>query len=151
MRPRLKNPNNTPLSVVLIANGFLLVGGIVLAISILILLLGLFLYVNRHESVPGTERLGLLWIALFILGVPGIVVSALTILPSFGLRRMRKWGLWCSYLTVIAWVSGYIGIRGNQLPLTTPFGLFIYFIALIVITVEIYLTRIYWQYFTRAQ
>jgi hypothetical protein len=151
MRPRLKNPSNIPRGATLIANLFLCVGGIIFAISILILLLGLFLYVNRHESVPGTERLGLLWIASIILGVPGIVLSALTILPSFGLRRMRKWGLWCSYLTVIAWVSGYIGIRGNQFPLTTPFGLFIYFIALTVITVESYLTRIYWQYFTRAQ
>jgi Sec-independent protein secretion pathway component TatC len=59
MQPRLKNPSNTPLSVVLIVNAFLFVGGVVLAISVLILLLGWFLYMDRHANVPGTERIGL--------------------------------------------------------------------------------------------
>jgi hypothetical protein len=140
-----------PLSVALIANGFLLIGGIVLVISILVLLLGLILYLNRYENVPGAERFGLLSIALIMFGIPGIVLSVMTILPSFGLRKMRKWGLWCSYFTVTIWAIPYMGIQGSQFPVTSPFGLFSHFVALTIIAVEMYLTRIYWQYFTREK
>jgi Sec-independent protein secretion pathway component TatC len=149
MRPRLKNPNNTPLSVVLIANAFLFVGGVVLAISILILLLGWFLYMDRHANVPGTERIGFLWMLSIMLGVPGIVLSATTIVSSVGLRKMRKWGLWCSYCTMAVLAILYIEFQGNRFPVTSPFGLFIHSTALMSIATEIYLTRIYWQYFTR--
>jgi hypothetical protein len=91
MPPRLKNSNNIPRGVTLIANVFLCLGGMLFAISALILLPGLV--INPYENVSGTERLGLLWIASMVFGVPGIVLSVMTIVSSVGLRKMRKWVL----------------------------------------------------------
>jgi uncharacterized membrane protein (DUF2068 family) len=147
MPPRLKNSNNIPRGVTLIANVFLCLGGMLFAISALILLPGLV--INPYENVSGTERLGLLWIASMVFSVPGIVLSVMTIVSSVGLRKMRKWGLWWSYCAMAVFASFYIPIQGNQFSITTPFDLFSHLIALSIVATEIYLTRIYWQYFMR--
>jgi hypothetical protein len=148
MQPRLKNPNHIPRGVTVIANLLLGVGVVLFAISALILLPGLF--INPYENVPGTERLGLLWIASMVFGVPGIVLSVMTIVSSVGLRKMRKWGLWCSYCTMAVLATLYVVIRGNQFAINTSLDLCGHLMALTIVAIEIYLTRIYWQYFTRA-
>jgi hypothetical protein len=118
------------------------------AISAVTLFVGLLFFFN-YANTPDAERLPLLGIASIILGVPGIVLSVVTIVSSVGLRQMRKWGLWSSYLAMMMWVTLYIGIRGNQISINTPFDLFTHFITLTIVVTEVYLTRIYWQYFTR--
>jgi magnesium-transporting ATPase (P-type) len=149
MQPRLKSPNNTPRGITVIANLFLCVGCFVFAASILILLLGLLLFFN-YANTPDAERLPLFGIASIMLGVPGILLSVMTMVSSVGLRKMRKWGLWCSYCTMAVLTTLYIVIRGNQFAINTPLDLCGHLMALTIVAIEIYLTRIYWQYFTRA-
>jgi hypothetical protein len=150
MQPRLKSAHNTPRGVTVIANLFLCVGCLVFAVSILLLLLGWFLYMDRHANVPGTERIGFLWMLSIMLGVPGILLGVMTIVSSVGLRKMRKWGLWCNYCTMAVWATLYIVIRGNQFAINTPLDLCGHLMALTIVAIEIYLTRIYLRYFTRA-
>jgi uncharacterized membrane protein (DUF2068 family) len=148
MRPRLENYNNVPRGVILISKAFLWIGSITLGVSILILLLG-FVFLLDLEEVNSIERPGLLWILSLMLGVPGILLGLMSTISSFGLRKMQKWGLWCSYLTMMMWVLLYTVFPGIKLSITTPFGLLINLISLTILFVEIYLTRTYYRYFTQ--
>jgi hypothetical protein len=149
MRSEPKCQNNTPRAVIFIANAFLWIGGGILSVSILILLLGLIIFLNEAD-IRSMERPGLLWVLSIMLGVPGVILSATTIVSSVGLRKMRKWGLWCSYCTMAVLATLYVVIRGNQFAINTSLDLCGHLMALTIVAIEIYLTRIYWQYFTRA-
>jgi hypothetical protein len=99
----------------------------------------------NYTNTPDAERLPLLGIASIILGVPGIVLNVITIVSSFGFRKMRKWGLWWSYCTMAVLVSLYIWLQGNQFLIPPPFDSIIHGIALTIVATEVYLTRIDWQ------
>ncbi len=150
MRPGLKTLNNLPRSVIWIANALLIIGCAVFGVSMLILFVGLLLFIN-YANTPNAERLPLLGVASVILGVPGVLLSVMIIVASFGLRKMKKWGLWCSYLVMVIFATFYILINGNQFAITTPFGWMIHGSASLIIVTEVYLTQVYWRYFTRAK
>ena len=149
MRSRLKNQEGVPQGVVLISKALLWVGISTLTVSIIVLLLGFVFLFTTIEEVRNIERPQLLGILSVMMGVPGILLGLMSTISSFGLRKMRRWGLWCSYVTAIMWALFYIGIGGSTFSITTLFGLLINLISLIIISVEVYLTRTYYSYRTR--
>jgi uncharacterized RDD family membrane protein YckC len=106
MQPKYRNKDNVPHYVVLISRMFLGFGIVISCVSALLLLLGYLIFLGQKD-ITAIERPGLLWIVALGVGLPGVMLGTIITVSSFGLRRMRIWGLLCSYIPVTMWIALY--------------------------------------------
>jgi FtsH-binding integral membrane protein len=82
-----------------------LLGGILLSlISMSLFLLGSAMYTSEPPGGPQGILHGWVSIVCMDTGLIGVTLGVFTTLSGLGLRRMKRWGLWCSYLTMTLWV-----------------------------------------------
>jgi uncharacterized membrane protein len=93
-----------PRAISLISAWFLLSGGLSWLGSIASTLLGQWLQTKAMASTDFDASPVGMWLLgklMFIAGIAGILPSTMAIASGFGLRKMKKWGYICSYLTMI--------------------------------------------------
>jgi hypothetical protein len=116
-----ENRYSRPLGVTIISTLFLIGGLLALLISIGLCLSGAYILTHLGELEKDGIGIGLLAGAFVFIGFAGLVLSSLTVLSGFGLRKMRRWGLWCNYYTtalvilINIYIIGVIGLRGGNL------------------------------------
>jgi hypothetical protein len=112
-----ENRYSRPLGVTIISALFLIGGLLALLISICLCLSGAYILTHLGELEGDGIGIGLLAGAFVFIGFAGLVLSSLIVLSGFGLRKMRRWGLWCNYTTtaLVILINIYItGLhRGN--------------------------------------
>jgi hypothetical protein len=112
-----ENRYSRPLGVTIISALFLIGGLLTLLISICLFLSGAYILTHLGELEGDGIGIGLLAGAFVFIGFAGLVLSSLTVLSGFGLRKMKRWGLWCNYSTTFLvillniYIIGVFGLR----------------------------------------
>jgi hypothetical protein len=112
-----ENRYSRPLGVTIISALFLIGGLLTLLISICLFLSGAYILTHLDELEGDGIGIGLLAGAFVFIGLAGLVLSSLTVLSGFGLRKMKRWGLWCNYSTTFLvillniYIIGVFGLR----------------------------------------
>jgi hypothetical protein len=105
------------LGVTIISALFLIGGLLTLLISICLFLSGAYILTHLGELEGDGIGIGLLAGAFVFIGLAGLVLSSLTVLSGFGLRKMKRWGLWCNYYSTFLaillniYIIGVFGLR----------------------------------------
>jgi hypothetical protein len=109
MTQKLQQMRRVPRRIRLVSALFLCSGILVLFVSIGIMLLGVALMSTidegkllRDDEGSFSQMFG--GGVLIIGGLAGIFLGSLTILAGVGLRRMKRWGLWFSYIAIVLWL-----------------------------------------------
>ncbi len=116
-----ENRYSRPLGVTIISTLFLIGGLLTLLISIGLFLSGAYILTHLGELEGDGIGIGLLAGAFVFIGFAGLVLSSLTVLSGFGLRKMKRSGLWCNYSTTFLvillniYIIGVFGLRGGSL------------------------------------
>jgi magnesium-transporting ATPase (P-type) len=99
------NRYSKPLGVTIISTLFLISGLLALLLSLCPFLVGLYGFTHLVEMFPEGGIGPMIAIMVFVgVGLVGIVLSSLVVLSGFGLRKMRRWGLWCSNFTLAVFI-----------------------------------------------
>jgi hypothetical protein len=99
------NRYSRPIGVTIISALFLIGGSLALLMSLCPFLVGLYGFTHLVEVFPDGGIGPMIIIMVFVgVGFVGIILSSLIVLSGFGLRKMRRWGLWCSNFTLAVFI-----------------------------------------------
>jgi hypothetical protein len=129
-----------PRAVSLISAWFLLSGGLSCLGSIASILLGQWLKIKAMESTDlDASPVGMMLMGELIFiaaGIRGIILSTMAIVSGFGLRKMKKWGYICSYITMILYTLAQLFIW-RWFAASPPMGIIIFMVASISTSIAI--------------